>query len=143
MSSNILDVMTDVIKVIGMNAPPGKLSPSEFEVMEALWAAGSELTITGVLELVNASRGVPLKRATTSLLLTIVPLQKPNRRLTVTRSMLAWIHWPMRAALMKSTARFTVGVPERRRQQSHREPVEAELIEGETSEVLVDLVRLP
>ena len=56
--------MTDVIKVIGMNAPPGKLSPSEFEVMEALWAAGSELTITGVLELVNASRGVPLKRAT-------------------------------------------------------------------------------
>ena len=47
-----------------MQAPTGKLSPSEFEVMEALWASEVELTITGVLQAVNAARDVPLKRAT-------------------------------------------------------------------------------
>ena len=47
-----------------MQVPIGKLSPSEFEVMEALWASEVELTITGVLQAVNAARDAPLKRAT-------------------------------------------------------------------------------
>ena len=56
--------MTGVIKIAIMHSPVGKLSPSEFEIMEALWASESERTITDVLKMVNASRGVPLKRAT-------------------------------------------------------------------------------
>lgn len=47
-----------------MPEPTVKLSPSEFEVMEAFWASDAELTITGVLDAVNASRATPLKRAT-------------------------------------------------------------------------------
>ncbi len=47
-----------------MHTPTGKLSPSEFEVMEALWTSGTDLTITDVLKAVNASRRTPLKRAT-------------------------------------------------------------------------------
>ncbi|HUF63751.1 MAG TPA: BlaI/MecI/CopY family transcriptional regulator [Verrucomicrobiales bacterium] len=47
-----------------MPAPSAKLSPSEFEVMEALWTSDSGLTITDILTAVNAARRAPLKRAT-------------------------------------------------------------------------------
>ena len=43
----------------------GKLSPAEFEIMEALWSASGESAISDVLLRVNAAReGEPLKRAT-------------------------------------------------------------------------------
>lgn len=43
----------------------GKLSPAEFEVMEVIWEHGEDLTISQVLEHVNAARrDDPLKRAT-------------------------------------------------------------------------------
>lgn len=43
----------------------GKLSPAEFEIMEAVWAHSGESGITEVLQRVNAVReGEPLKRAT-------------------------------------------------------------------------------
>ena len=47
-----------------MSVPHGKLSPSEFEIMEALWANQVEFTVTDVLQAVNARRQSPLKRAT-------------------------------------------------------------------------------
>ncbi len=43
----------------------GKLSPAEFEIMEAIWGHEGETTITDVLQRVNAAReGEGLKRAT-------------------------------------------------------------------------------
>lgn len=46
-----------------MNRPTGKLSPAEFEIMEAVWELG-ECTITDVMRSVNTSRDSELKRAT-------------------------------------------------------------------------------
>ncbi len=43
----------------------GKLSPAEFEVMEAVWAEDGETTISSVLERVNAARGAVLLKRTT------------------------------------------------------------------------------
>ena len=43
----------------------GKLSPAEFEIMEAVWAHAQELGISEVMQKVNTARpGDPVKRAT-------------------------------------------------------------------------------